>query len=104
MLAVLSKSIAIIHGDTAEKSIADSDNDTSKVSPILSLSIAITDINNPAYTQWATRMLIVGLCMQLTAAQCISHTIVEMYYPTSMCLVVCCLLLHLSTETGLILG
>jgi hypothetical protein len=42
MLAILSKSIAIIDSDTAEKSIADSD--TSKVSPILSL----IDINNPA--------------------------------------------------------
>jgi hypothetical protein len=54
MLAILSKSIAIIGSDTAEilpiailapDSIADSD--TSKVSPTVSLSMAIIDINNP---------------------------------------------------------
>jgi hypothetical protein len=55
LLAILSKSIAIVDSDTAEKvwpiaihppkCIADSD--TSKVSPIVSLSIAIIDINNP---------------------------------------------------------
>jgi len=49
MLTILSKSIAIIDSDTAEKSIADSD--TSKVSPIVSLSMAIVDINNPGYDQ-----------------------------------------------------
>jgi hypothetical protein len=47
MLTILSRSIAIIDSDTVEKSIADSDSDTSKVSPIVSLSIAIIDINNP---------------------------------------------------------
>jgi hypothetical protein len=61
VLAILSKGIAIIDSDTAVKSIADSDtpaesivvegiadsdSDTSKVSPNLSLSTAIIDINN----------------------------------------------------------
>jgi hypothetical protein len=49
MLAILSKSIAIIDSDSAEKSIADSDSDTSKVSPIVSLSMVIIDINNPEH-------------------------------------------------------
>jgi hypothetical protein len=47
LLAILSESIAIIDCDTAEESIADSDSDTSKASPILSLSTAIIDINYP---------------------------------------------------------
>jgi hypothetical protein len=53
LLAILSKSIAIIYSDTAEKSIADSDSDTSKVSPILSLSII--DINNPGHIDYYQR-------------------------------------------------
>jgi hypothetical protein len=51
MLTILSKSIAIIVSDTAEKSIADSDSYTSKVSPIVSLSIATIDINNPTWIE-----------------------------------------------------
>jgi hypothetical protein len=47
VLAILSKSIAIIDSDASEKiRITDSDGDTSKVLPIVSLSMAITDINN----------------------------------------------------------
>jgi len=43
LLAILSKSIAIIDSDTAEKNIADSDSDTlvSKVSAIPILAIPI---------------------------------------------------------------
>jgi hypothetical protein len=56
---ILSQSIAIIDSDTAERTIGDSDSDlppesvadsgsdTSKVSPIVSLRMAIIDINNP---------------------------------------------------------
>jgi hypothetical protein len=44
MLAILSKSIAIIDSDTAEKSITDSDSETSKVPPIVSLSLSDNNI------------------------------------------------------------
>jgi hypothetical protein len=63
MLAILSKSIAIIESDTAEKSIADSDSDTSKVSPIVSLSIAIMDISNPAVSNSHPGMTEINSCI-----------------------------------------
>jgi hypothetical protein len=61
-IAILSKSIAIIASDTVEISIADSNSDTSKVSPIVSLSII--DINyNPDSDVHALRNVVYFACL-----------------------------------------